>query len=38
MQMTLLLAKTGTVLLGMIDRLTATGKCYGIEMAFEKKN
>ena len=37
MQMTLLLAKTETVLLGMIDRQTAIDKCYGIEMDFEKK-
>jgi len=36
MQMTLLLAKTETVLLGMIDRLTAISKCYGIEMDFEE--
>jgi hypothetical protein len=34
--MTLLVAKTETVLLGMTDRLTAIGKCYGIEMDFEK--
>jgi len=37
MQMTLLLAKTGTVVLGMIDRPTAISKCYGIEINFEKK-
>ena len=34
--MTLLLAKTETVLLGMIDRLTAIGKCYGMEMDLKK--
>jgi len=36
MQMTLLLAKRETALLGMTVKLTATGKCYGIEMDLKK--
>ena len=36
MQMTLLLAKRETLLLGMIDKLTATGKCYGFEKDLKK--
>jgi hypothetical protein len=38
MRINLLLAKIEAVLLGMIDRLTAIGKCYGIEMNLEKIN
>jgi ABC-type uncharacterized transport system ATPase subunit len=31
-----LLAKGQTVLQGMIDRLTETGRCYGMEMSVKK--
>ena len=33
-----LLAKEGTVLQDMIDKLTEIGRCYGMEMNMEKTN
>jgi hypothetical protein len=32
----MLLAKEETALQGMIDSLTETGRCYGVEMNVEK--